>query len=292
MGKNSFLFQDSLFQTGLFIGSKPYQKDSLLLLGLPTDSSTCFRPGARFGPDDIRKYSDNLETFSMYQNADLEDTTFTDLGNLLLPRTNGKAAFHVMRTAAKEIYQKNHRALFFGGDHSITYPLLAGITELHPDICIVHLDAHADLRTQYEGEKYSHACSMGNSLTLFQNQEKRLFQLGIRSAAAEEYSVMQKLSCLYDLNSLDEIREGIADRPVYLSIDLDIFDPGIFPGTGTPETGGWFFQDFIKFIPFLKSLQLIGADIVELAPIYDTSGASSALACKVVREILLIMKQD
>lgn len=283
-----FQFHSNLNKDFSYIGSKEFSEDSILLLGLPTDSSTCFRPGARFGPSELRKFSDNLETFSMYQERDLENISYCDLGDLALPRTNNAQAYEIIRDTADEIYQKQHRVIFLGGDHSISYPILTAVEKYYKDLAILHFDAHADLRTEYEGEKYSHACSMGNSMALFKDKEKRLFQFGIRSATKEEYDQMKSRQTGKKISDLKQLALDLAHRPIYISFDLDIFDPGIMPGTGTPEAGGWSFQDFLNCLPALDRLNIIGADIVELSPVYDPSGISAALASKVVREILLL----
>ncbi len=278
-----------------FLGTTPLSPDTkIAMLGVPADASTCFRPGARFGPHAIRQFSDNLETFSPIWQRDLTQIQFADMGDIPLPRTNNQKAFIKIESILLELLEQNLIPLCMGGDHSISYPILSAMAQKYPDLAIVQLDAHADLRVQYEGEKYSHACSMGNALTLFPAPGERLFQFGIRSFSREEYTEAMSLQSIYgfDNSSFDQVREIIGQRHVYLTIDLDVFDPAFFPGTGTPEAGGISYTDFVHFFELLKYLRLVGADAVELSPPYDPSGISAALAAKVVRDLIFLLDQN
>lgn len=290
--QNKLKFYTSLEQRASFLESKgPHETNRLILWGLPSDSSTCFRPGARFGPKAIRDFSENLESFSPYWRQSLNEVPFADVGDLPLPRTNNRKAYEKIYEATNELLEAGFTPISLGGDHSVSYPLISSFSHFYADLAIVQLDAHADLRTTYEGEKYSHACSMGNSLELFPSSTERLFQFGVRSFSQEEFSIAQQNRFSFSLaqDSLTEARELLGKRHVYLTIDLDVFDPSVFPGTGTPEAGGWHYQDFETFLDFAAELNLVGADIVELSPPYDPTGISAALAAKTTREVLLLL---
>ena len=250
------------------------------LVGVEFDGTACFRKGARFGPSAIRKASPHLESYSPYLDRDLEDAIFYDLGNAdreNCPRVLGplKEGVHV---------------LTLGGDHSISYAPLVRYLETYPDLVVLHLDAHADLRDEYLGDRHSHACIIARAWEHF-GSGHQLIQYGIRSGTRKEYQWMRERQTLRTsleqfLESIESIEEA---HPIYLTLDLDYFDPGIFPGTGTPEAGGEDFSSFVRLIKILKRKLFVGADVVELAPDIDPTGNSSVFAAKVVREIILAL---
>lgn len=284
-----FSFSKKLKKTRVFLKSGDYSDKSIAILGLPYDKNGCFRKGARFGPGSIREFSENLESFSMFSNRDLVDVNFADLGDLDIATLSRKKSHDLIIKAVTEILERGNKSLFFGGDHSITFPIISAFHNFFSDLCIIQFDAHGDLRMEFKGNPLSNACAMGNCLKLFEDQKSRLYQLGIRSMDAEEYALARKLGTLFDgkRQSIKKLISRIGARPVYITLDIDIFDPAFCPGTGTPEAGGWSYRDFEKNISLLSKLNIIGADIVELAPNLDKSGASSALAAKIAREMLL-----
>ena len=250
------------------------------LVGIEFDGTACFRKGASAGPAAIREVSSHLESYSPYLDGDLEDITFYDLGNL--DRNVSAHAFESLKT--------DMRLLTLGGDHSISYAPLARYLEIYPDLVVLHLDAHADLRHEYLGERYSHACIMQNVWKKF-GDGNQLIQYGIRSGTRQEYQWMREhqglcTSLVQFLESVESIGE---ERPIYLTLDLDYFDPAFLPGTGTPEAGGEDFSSFVRLIKILKHKLFVGADVVELAPAIDPTGNSSVFAAKVVREMILAL---
>ncbi len=257
------------------------------LAGVEYDGAASFRKGARLGPSAIREASAHLESYSPYLDRDLEDITFYDLGNTDTPKSasapDGPNAFGQIREGV--------RLLTLGGDHSISYAPLVHYLDTYPDLVVLHLDAHADLRREYLGERYSHACIMHNVWQHFGNGHQ-LIQYGIRSGTRPEYQWMRERQTLRP--SLASFLESVAaippQRPIYLTLDLDYFDPAFLPGTGTPEAGGEDFSSFIRLIKILKGRYFAGADVVELAPGIDPSGNSAVFAAKVVREIILALE--
>jgi agmatinase len=265
-----------------FIGSS---KDALsaqvLIAGCPLDVTSSFRPGTRFAPDNIRKASWTLETYSPYLDRDLDDARFFDAGNLDLPPGNLDQSLLVIENASDEIAGNKRKLLALGGEHLVTFPLIKGLRNHIERLQVVHFDAHCDLRDSYEGETLSHA----TALKLVKNLGGvDLFQIGIRSGTRQEF---KELNLIHSPASLEE---GI-DRhiPVYVTFDLDVCDPSLAPGVTTPEPGGLTFKEVMEYLIVLSKFNLVGADVVELAPDYDTTFVSSIVAAKITRELLLLL---
>ena len=258
------------------------------IIGAPFDGTVSFRPGARFGPAAIRDASDGPETWSPYLDADLESVSYADSGDLELPMGSVETALAIIREAVEDCLNEESIPFLLGGEHLVSLPAIEAVFERHPDLVVIQLDAHADQREDYLGVKLSHACVM-RRVAEFIGQE-HIRQLGIRSGTQCEYKLMHEYGTLTTFReaNLDDLRDWVGDRPVYLTVDLDVFDPACFPGTGTPEPGGidwWIFQRFIKL---MQGCDVVGLDVVELAPMLDASACSSVLAAKCVREMLLI----
>ncbi|WP_457679387.1 agmatinase [Thermovibrio sp.] len=263
----------------MFLSAK--SKGDVVLFGLPYDFTTCFRPGARFGPSGIRLFSQNLEEFSPSLRKSLEELDFRDLGDLEFPTSP--------ELMVKEVYQfvKGVKCpVALGGEHSITYPIVKALSERFGELTVVQFDAHADLRESYLGTPYSHACVMRRVLEL---PNTRLIQVGIRSGTKEEFELMEsspRITYLKEVSLLPELLKEVK-APLYFTIDIDFFDPSFAPGTGTPEHCGASPVDFFNAIYKLPAADVVGFDVVEVSPPYDPSGITQALAAKVVRELLL-----
>lgn len=171
-----------------------------------------------------------------------------------------------------------------GGEHLVTLPEVKAVSEFYKDLAVIHFDAHTDLREEYLGEEMSHSAVIRHiSKFVSPNNIK---QIGIRSGMKEEWEFMRQYNTLcHNYNELDIIK----DKPVFVTVDLDCLDTSIMPGTGTPEAGGMTFNELASWFKYLKEFNIVGADVVELAPDYDTSGASTAVATKVIRELLMAM---
>jgi agmatinase len=266
---------------------------SLNIVGVGFDGTACFRKGASAGPAAIRRVSADIETYSPDLDRDLvEIGTFYDLGDLALTASGDVdrdwQTFLSGFAALAGAVDKSVRFLVLGGEHSISYPFIETYLRLFPDLVLLHLDAHADLRDGYQGFHYSHAAVIRRCLDHF-GPGHQLGQFGIRSGTREEFSWMRANRTLHRnrVDFLEFIAELPAGRPVYLSLDLDYFDPAFLPGTGTPEAGGENFQSFMEIVGILKDKKLVGADVVELAPSLDPTGNSEVFATKVVRELIL-----
>lgn len=276
-----------------FISAKAsFEEGKIVILGCPYDGSASFRPGARFGPSAIRKASWGIETFSPYFRRDLTQLSIHDMGDLELPLGEKKIAFDLIQKALRKILPKNKFPILLGGDHLITLPILEEILQVYPNLHLLQLDAHTDLRGDYLGETLSHSTVMRRIVDRL--GKGRLFQIGIRSGTEEEFKMAKKIGSMISLdnNSLRSLVRRLGARPVYITLDLDLFDPSLLPGVGTPEPGGLTFQAFISLLKVLNSLHVIGFDIVELTPDYDPTQISSVTASVILREMILAFCSD
>ncbi|MCF0123623.1 MAG: agmatinase [Ruminiclostridium sp.] len=275
-----------------FIGcDADYDEASVVLFGAPFDSTTSFRPGARFGPSAMRHESFGLETYSPYQDKDLTDYSVFDSGDLELPFGDPEAALQEIQERARIILEDDKLPLLLGGEHLVTLGAVRAAAERYPDLHIIHFDAHADLREDYLGTKLSHACVLRRCHDIL--GDGHVHQFCIRSGDREEFLFAEKHTDLhkFSLDGLEETVERLrrASVPVYFTIDLDCLDPSVFPGTGTPEAGGITFPKLLNAILTVAQCRVVAADVNELAPTLDASGVSTATACKVLRELLLAL---
>ena len=282
-------------QTNQFIGCDvPFEDAKVVLFGAPYDSTTSFRPGTRFGPNAMRMESFGIETYSMLLDKDLlDDTSVFDSGDIELPFGNQEQTLAMIEARADEIVAAGKIPFLLGGEHLVTLGSVRAVAKKHPDLRIVHFDAHADLREDYLGNPLSHACVLRRCHDLL--GDGRIFQFGIRSGTREERRFMRDGHVTTDLiadTTLDAALASIGpDAPVYLTVDMDVLDPSEFPGTGTQEAGGFRYPQLVADVrKILAKLNVVGLDNVELNPGLDSSGRSTALACKFLREELLSLR--
>ena len=273
-----------------FIGCDgEYDSARIALFGAPFDSTTSFRPGARFGSSAIRHESFGLETYSPYQDRDLADISVFDCGDLELCFGSAETALKDIEEKAKEILSDGKMPFLVGGEHLVTLGAVRAAAERYPDLHIIHFDAHADLRDDYLGARLSHACVMRRCHEL--TGDGRIHQFCIRSGEKAEFAFAAEHTDLhkFGFEGLKELTWKLEEEktPVYLTVDLDCLDPSLFCGTGTPEAGGVSFTQLLEAILAVSRCNIVGADVNELAPMLDASGASTAAACKIVREMLL-----
>lgn len=264
-----------------------YEDAQTVLFGAPYDSTTSYRPGTRFASRAIRSESFGLETYSPYQDKDLEEIQVFDSGDLELSFGRVDLALADIKARTQTILADNKRPFMIGGEHLVTLPAVEATFEKYPDLQVIQFDAHTDLREAYLDAKLSHATVIRRIHDFL--GDGKIHQFGIRSGERAEFQFAKEHTNLhkYNLEGLKETVAALKDTPVYLTIDLDVFDPGVFPGTGTPEAGGIFFMEFVESLKLISQLNIVALDVNELSPALDQSGASTALACKVVRELLL-----
>lgn len=274
-----------------FIGCEAsYEECSTVIFGAPFDGTVTFRPGSRFAPSQMRVESVGLETYSPYQNADLEEISVHDAGDLDLPFGDTTAALEKIGGISKYLLKAGKHPVMIGGEHLVTLPAVRAAYLKYRDIHIIHFDAHTDLRDEYLGEKLSHANVMRRVWDIV--GDGRIHQFGIRSGTREEFEWARSGHTFltpYNCDGIEDTAAEIGSAPVYVTIDLDVLDPSVFPGTGTPEAGGIAFCDLLRAMLALRRLNIVAADVVELSPHYDESGVSTAVACKVLRELLLLI---
>ena len=273
-----------------FIGCESsFEEASIVLYGAPFDSTTSFRPGARFGPSAMRHESFGLETYSPYQDKDLIDISVFVSGDLELCFGSSEMALSDIQKRAEEILKAGKFPLLLGGEHLVTLGAVRAAAAKYPDLHIIHFDAHADLRDDYLGAKLSHACVLRRCYEIV--GDGHIHQFCIRSGEREEFQFASRHTDFhpFTFEGLEETVRELKEKQVsvYFTIDLDCMDPSVFPGTGTPEAGGVSFLELLKAIRTVSQANLVGADVNELAPMLDASGVSTATACKVLRELLL-----
>ena len=264
--------------------NEDYKTSNIVMLGMPFDGTVSYRPGSRFAPEQIRLASWGLEEYSPYFDKHLEDCNFHDAGDLEFPLGNTEKSLEVIKNNVEEIYRDGKRVFGIGGEHLVTLPEIQAVSKYVDNLAIVHFDAHTDLREEYLGEPLSHSAVIRHSAEIvgFEN----LKQIGIRSGMKEEFELMKKYGTLiHEHSELDCFK----NKNIFVTVDLDVLDTSIMPGTGTPEVGGLNFNQLVDWFKYLSNFNIIGADVVELAPDYDASGASTAVATNVIRELLMAM---
>ncbi|MGX9134671.1 agmatinase [Rummeliibacillus sp. JY-2-4R] len=276
-----------------FIGcDNNYEESEVVLFGIPFDGTTSFRPGTRFAMQAIRPDSYGLESYSPYLDRDLEDVAIYDGGDLELPLGNTEKTMKEILEFTRSIVADNKKFVMVGGEHLVSFPTIQAAFEKYPNLHVIHIDAHTDLREHYMGEKLSHASIIRRCHEFL--GDGRIFQFGIRSGLKEEFEWSKEHTYMerFTIDTLAEVVNDLKDLPVYVTIDLDVLDPGTFPGTGTPEPGGITYKELLNGIMQLQNLNnIVAADVVELSPQYDPSGASTAVACKTIREMLLTVSK-
>lgn len=271
-----------------FLGcDNDFDESKIVIFGAPFDSTTSYRPGTRFASRHMRAESYGLETYSPYQNLDLEDIKVFDSGDLELCFGDTSVALEDITNRTREILDAGKLPLMIGGEHLVTLGAVRAVYEKYPDLYVIHFDAHADLRNEYLGASLSHASVMRRVWDMV--GDGKIFQFGIRSGdrAEFEWGKEHVKTQLFDFDGLERVVKKLKGKNVYFTIDLDVLDPSVLPGTGTPEAGGVTFNELKDAILKVSKLNIVGMDINELSPMLDASGASTAAALKIMRELLL-----
>lgn len=267
-----------------------YEDADIVLFGAGFDSTTSFRPGTRFGPSAIRNESFGIETYSPYQDKDMTDYRFFDSGDIDIVFGGVRRTIADIAMRTDMILTDGKLPFMIGGEHLVTLGSVMAVKEKNDDLYIIHFDAHADLRDDYLGQQLSHACVLRRCHELV--GDGHIFQFGIRSGDREEFRFAAEHTEMhkFDFGGLEKTVEKLKGKKVYFTLDLDVLDPSVFPGTGTPEAGGVSFEELRKAASLVcGSLDIVGCDVCELSPVYDQSGVSTATACKIIREMLLAL---
>ena len=264
--------------------NEDYDSSNIVMLGLPFDGTVSYRCGSRFAPEQIRLASWGLEDYSPRFDKHLQDVNFHDAGDLEFPLGNTYKSLDIIEQNVEDIYMDGKRVFGIGGEHLVTLPEIKAVSKFYKDLAVVHFDAHTDLREEYLGEEMSHSAVIRHVSKIV--GAENIKQIGIRSGMKEEWEFMKEHGTLInEFSGLDVLK----NKKIFVTVDLDVLDPSVMPGTGTPESGGFSFNQLMEWFEYLKDFDIVGADVVELAPDYDASGVSTAVATKVIRELLMIM---
>ncbi|KEF38453.1 agmatinase [Schinkia azotoformans MEV2011] len=283
---------DEAYSGNVFIKSHPsFEESEAVLYGMPMDWTVSYRPGSRFGPARIREVSIGLEEYSAYLDRELEEVKYYDAGDIPLPFGNAQKSLDMIEDFVHQILAVDKFPLGMGGEHLVTWPVIRAMYKKYPDLAIIHMDAHTDLRENYEGEPLSHSTPIRKAAELIGPQN--VFSFGIRSGMKEEFQWAKEVGMYIAkfevLEPLKEILPKLAGRPVYVTIDIDVLDPAHAPGTGTVDAGGITSRELLASIHEIakSNIKVVGADLVEVAPIYDPSEQTANTASKLLREMIL-----
>ncbi|WP_261131142.1 agmatinase [Bacillus sp. Marseille-Q3570] len=283
---------EEAYSGNVFIKSHPSFEDSeAVIYGMPMDWTVSFRPGSRFGPAKIREVSLGLEEYSPYMDRELEDVRFYDAGDIPLPFGNPQRSIDMIEEYVGKILDAGKFPLGIGGEHLVSWPVFKALHKKYDDFAIIHIDAHTDLREDYEGEPLSHSTPIRKACELI--GPENVYSFGIRSGMKEEFQYAKEsgmhLSKFEVAEPLKTVLPELAGRNVYVTIDIDVLDPAHAPGTGTAEAGGITSKELLEAIVLIakSDVTVIGADIVEVAPVYDHSEQTPIAASKFIREMLL-----
>lgn len=282
---------DQKYSGNVFIlSSDDYEASKAVIYGMPMDFTVSFRPGSRFGPPRIREVSIGLEEYSPYLDCSLEDIEYFDAGDLLLPFGNAARSLEIIGEFVRGVLADGKMPLGLGGEHLVSWPIFQEVYAKYPDLAIIHFDAHADLRESYEGEPLSHSTPLRKAAGLMGG--KNIYQFGIRSGSREEWQYARENINFHPFEVLEPLKKvlpELAGRPVYLTIDIDVLDPSAAPGTGTAEAGGITSKELIEAVHAIarSGVNVVGCDLVEVAPAYDPTEQTQIVAAKVIREMLL-----
>ncbi|MBO0958560.1 agmatinase [Neobacillus sp. MM2021_6] len=283
---------DEAYSGNVFIKSHPnFEESQVVLYGMPMDWTVSYRPGSRFGPARIREVSIGLEEYSAYLDRELEEVKYFDAGDIPLPFGNAQRSLDLIEEFVDQILAAGKFPLGMGGEHLVSWPVMKAVFKKYPDLAIIHFDAHTDLRENYEGEPLSHSTPIRKIAEHI--GPKNVYSFGIRSGMKEEFQWAKEngmhISKFEVLEPLKEILPTLAGRPVYVTIDIDVLDPAHAPGTGTVDCGGITSKELLASIHAIarSEVNVVGGDLVEVAPIYDPSEQTANTASKLLREMLL-----
>ena len=270
-------------------------------VGVPFDVGTSNRAGARFGPRQIRTESCLIRPYNMATRAaPFDSLQVADMGDIAINTFNLQKSITIIEQAYDEILAADCKPLTMGGDHTISLPILRALNKKHGPVGIVHIDAHADINDHMFGEPIAHGTPFRRAIEEGLIEPKRMVQIGLRASGyeADDFDwprdqgvrVVQAEECWYKSLAplMAEVRDQLGSGPVYLTFDIDGLDPAYAPGTGTPEIGGLTVQQGLEIIRGCRGLDLVGGDLVEVAPAYDTSGNTSLVAANLMFEMLCV----
>ena len=300
-------FESQPFQGIATFGRRPHTREltdvDVVILGIPYDGSVSYRSGTRFGPRAIREQSLLLWGYNnALQVAPFQKLRVVDYGDVNVVPVDIQATYQAIEHDARQIVDAGATLIALGGEHSISLPLLRAHAARHGPLAVVHFDAHPDTwDVEYSGQKYSHGTPFRRAIEEGLIDTAAYVQIGIRgpTAGPQDYTDARELgarliTCDEALDRgavavLEEVRQRIGDRPVYVTLDIDVVDPAFAPGTGTPEVGGLSSREILQLVRGLQGLNLVGFDLVEVSPPFDPAHITAILASNLVFEFLSLL---
>lgn len=283
---------DEAYSGNVFIKSNQnYEEAQAVIYGMPMDWTVSYRPGSRFGPQRIREVSIGLEEYSPYLDRELDDVNYFDAGDIPLPFGNASKSLDLIAGFIRQLLQDGKIPVGMGGEHLVSWPVMKTVADKYENLAIIHMDAHTDLREQYEGEPLSHSTPIRKIAEYI--GPKNVYSFGIRSGMKEEFDWAKEngmhIAKFEVLEPLKEVLPTLEGRPVYVTIDIDVLDPAHAPGTGTVDCGGITSRELLASIHAIANsgVNVVGFDLVEVAPIYDSSEQTANTASKLLREMIL-----
>jgi agmatinase len=273
-----------------FIASRASLPEArIVVFGIPFEGSVNLRQGADRGPRDLRLASDSIETYSPALERDLEDLAIADLGDCRLGAGSPRQQLDSARHEIAEFWHPGLRPVMLGGDHTATVPVIETLAPAIPELRILQLDAHPDLREEFLGERYNYASAMARVMDVV--APERVYQVGMRTGAREEYARraphLYPAHAIHPVEAVRRLVPELARHPLYVTIDVDVLDPSEAPGTGAPEPCGLRTAELIEIVRLLEPCRIVGTDLVEVAQAFDPSGRTAITASWVLREAIL-----
>jgi agmatinase len=273
-----------------FIACRASLRDArVVLFGIPFEGTVNLRRGAADGPHQLRRSSDSIETYSPVLARDLENVAIADLGDCELGAGSPRQQLARARQQIAEFWKPGLPTVMLGGDHTASLPVVEVLAPAVPELRVLQLDAHPDLREEFLGERYNYASAMARVMDVV--APERVYQVGIRTGAREEFE--RKAPHLYPVHAIHPVAAvralvaELARHPLYVTIDVDVLDPSEAPGTGSPEPCGLRTAELIELIRLLEPCHIVGTDLVEVAQVFDPSGRTGITAAWVLREAIL-----
>ena len=261
----------------------------IILFGIPFEGRVNLRRGADRGPRELRLASDSIETYSPFLGRDLEDLALADLGDCELGDGAPREQLTRAREEIRRFWRPGLRPVTLGGDHTATLPVIEVLAPAIPDLRILQLDAHPDLREEFLGERYNYASAMARVMDVV--APERVFQVGMRTGAREEFQrKAPHLFPAHRIHPVEAVRGLLPElraHPLYVTIDVDVLDPSEAPGTGAPEPCGITAAELVEIVRLLEPCRIVGTDLMEVAQAWDPSGRTGITASWILREAIL-----
>jgi agmatinase len=268
---------------------EPYPDARIVVFGIPFEGSVNLRTGADHGPRELRIASDSIETYSPALGRDLEDLGMADLGDCELGSGPPREQLARAREEIRSFWRPGLLPIMLGGDHTATLSVVEVLAPAIPDLHILQLDAHPDLREEFLGERYNYASAMARVMDVI--PPERVYQVGMRSGAREEYQRQAPhlfpAHAVHPVTAVRGLVPELARHPLYVTIDVDVLDPSEAPGTGAPEPCGITASELVEIVRLLEPCHIVGTDLMEVAHAFDPSGRTGITASWILREAIL-----